>query len=254
MRWLVDFDAAVTAGMAMRIPITAQQRQAGFDRVLVYGLLAGDASAPVAALLDAHHYSDGLAFVPQGAPTNNTADAASAYSRKDPGELISFAVELGPALTGEADADGPVAAGLLGLPVTTFDHVRFADRHDMRDGQDMLTALWPATLGYFLRQLGDGSLTEAQSRPAPGRPPASGRAGRCPRSSPARSPTASCRSPPPPCGCPTPRTRSSRRCCRWSSGCCPPGPPASPPPRTSAPPPATRTPTWRMCWAWTPAR
>lgn len=162
MRWLVDFDAAVTAGMAMRIPITAQQRQAGFDRVLVYGLLAGDASAPVAALLDAHHYSDGLAFVPQGAPTNNTADAASAYSRKDPGELISFAVELGPALTGEADADGPVAAGLLGLPVTTFDHVRFADRHDMRDGQDMLTALWPATLGYFLRQLGDGSLTEAQ--------------------------------------------------------------------------------------------
>jgi hypothetical protein len=37
-----------------------------------------------------------------------------------------------------------------------------ADRHDTRDAQDMVTALWPATLGYFLRQLGDGGLTEAE--------------------------------------------------------------------------------------------
>ena len=163
MRWLVDFDAAVAAGMGMRIPITPRQRQAGFDRVLVYGLAAGvDQSAAVAALLDAHHYSDGLTFVPQGAPTNNAPDAPSAYRRDDPGALTSFAVELGPALTGEPDADGPVAARLLGLPAATFDHIRFADRHDMRDGQDMLTALWPATLGYFLRQMGDGELTEEQ--------------------------------------------------------------------------------------------
>ena len=163
MRWLVDFDAAVAAGMAVRIPITPAQRQAGFDRVLVYGLAApGDGSAAVTALLDAHHFSDGLAFVPQGAPTNNTADAASAYRRDDPGAQVSFAVELGLPLTAQSDADGPTAARLLGLPVATFDHVRFADRHDMRDGQDMLTALWPATLGYFLRQMGDGELAEAQ--------------------------------------------------------------------------------------------
>ncbi|HEY7145489.1 MAG TPA: hypothetical protein VH637_14695 [Streptosporangiaceae bacterium] len=169
MRWLVDFDAAVAAGMAMRIPITPAQRQAGFDRVLVYGLSAEAAGpAAVAALLDAHHYSDGLAFVPQGAPTSNTADAPSAWSRADPGELISFGTELGPPLTAQPDADGPVAASLLGVPVSTFDHVRFADRHDMRDGQDMLTALWPATLGYFLRQLSDGGLTEERIEQARG--------------------------------------------------------------------------------------
>ena len=46
MRWLVDFDAAVAAGMALRIPVTAAQRQAGFDRVLVYGLC--DAAARLA--------------------------------------------------------------------------------------------------------------------------------------------------------------------------------------------------------------
>lgn len=163
MRWLVDFDAAQAAGMGMRIPITPDQRAAGFDRVLVYGLSgAADDSAAVAALLNDHHYSDGLTFVPQGSPTKNTADAPSFYSRDDPGEQISYGVELGPPLTADPAADGPVAATLLGVPVATFDHVRFADRYDMRDGPDMVTALWPATLGYFLRQLGDGGLTEAQ--------------------------------------------------------------------------------------------
>jgi hypothetical protein len=161
MRWLVDFDTAVAAGMALRIPITAAQRAAGFDRVLVYGTSAAGA-AGLATLLDAHHYSDGLTFVPQGTPTKNTADAPSAYSRTDPGALISFAVEAGPALTGDPAADGPVAAGLLGVPVDVFGHVRYADRYDMRDGQDMVTALWPATLGYFLRQLGDGGMSETQ--------------------------------------------------------------------------------------------
>ena len=164
MRWMVDFDTAVAAGMALRIPITPASRQAGFDRVLVYGVTGaeGGGAAAIADLLDAHHYSDGLTFVPQGSPTRNTADAPAAYSRADQGALISYAVEAAASLAGDPAADGPVTAGLVGLPAATFDHVRFADRHDMRDGQDMVTALWPATLGYFLRQLGDGSLTEAQ--------------------------------------------------------------------------------------------
>lgn len=161
MRWLVDFDAAVAAGMAMRIPITSAEREAGFDRMYVYGLSA-DGGTGLDILLNAHHYSDGLSFVPQGSATKNTHDAPSAYSRSDPGALISFAVERGPALTADPAADGPVTAGMLGVPVATFDHVRYADRYDMRDGQDMVTALWPATIGYFLRQMSDGSLTEAQ--------------------------------------------------------------------------------------------
>src|SRR5438309_7467104 len=38
MQWLVDFDAAVKAGMALKIPLTPEQRPAGFDRIFVYGL------------------------------------------------------------------------------------------------------------------------------------------------------------------------------------------------------------------------
>ena len=167
MRWLVDFDAAVAAGMALRVPLTADQRRAGFDRVLVYGLGAPQdrsLAEPVgfAALLDSHHYADGLAFVPQGAPTNNTADAPSAYRRDDPGADTSFAVETTAPLTAAAGSDGTIAAQLLGVPRSVFDHVRDADRFDQRDGADMITALWPSTLGYFLRQMGDGTLSEEQ--------------------------------------------------------------------------------------------
>jgi hypothetical protein len=167
MRWLVDFDAAVAAGMALRVPLTADQRRVGFDRVLVYGLGTPQEGSPAdpagfAALLGSHHYADGLAFVPQGAPTNNTTDAPSAYRRDDPGAAIGFAVETGSPLTADAASDGPIAAHLLGVPRSVFDHVRYADRFDQRDSADMITALWPSTLAYFLRQMGDGTLSEEQ--------------------------------------------------------------------------------------------
>ena len=154
---MVDFDEAVSAGMGLRIQLTTDERASGFDRIMVFGLCDAKADGPgnasLAALLDAHHYTDGIAFVPQGAPTNNTPDASSAYSSQDPDYDISFAVEREAPLTSSPDADGLVAASLLGIPAATFDHVRYADAHGVRNGRDMLTALWAATLGYFLEQL-----------------------------------------------------------------------------------------------------
>jgi hypothetical protein len=172
MRWLADFDEAVSAGMGLRIRLTPEERAGGFDRIVVFGLCDGKDDEPgnagLAALLDAHHYTDGLAFVPQGAPTNNTPDASSAYTRKDPDYAISFAVERGAPLTSVPDADGPVAAALLGIPAATFGHVQHADGHGVRNGRDMLTALWPATLGYFMEQLltpvfGTGAIDKART-------------------------------------------------------------------------------------------
>lgn len=166
MRWLVDFGEAQAAGMALRIPLSAPERQQGFDRVIAYGVRAAQegepASSAFTALLDAHHYTDGLAWVPQGSPTNNTADAASAFSRSDRDFETSFQVERQARLTSDPDADGPAAAALLGLPTSPFDHVRFSDRHDQEDARQAAIALWPATLGYFLRQLMADSLTAAE--------------------------------------------------------------------------------------------
>jgi hypothetical protein len=157
MRWLVDFAEAVEVGMGLTIPLAPADLKAGFDRIVVLGVRGGKqdgpGSTPFTGLLGAHHYTDGLAFVPQGTPTNNTPDAPAGYSRKDPDYAISFAVERGAPLTGDPTADGPVAAGLLGLPAQVFDHVQYADGHGVANGRAMLTALWPATLGYAMDQM-----------------------------------------------------------------------------------------------------
>jgi hypothetical protein len=166
MRWMVNFAAAQAAGMAWRIPLTPAQRAHGFDRILVYGVRAdskGAAASELADLLACHHYTDGLSFVPQGAPTNNTPDAASSFSRADPGYEISFAVERGAPLTADPAGDGPRAAALFGLPPAVFDHVRYADRVEQAGAQCMATALWPATLGYYLSDMTPGLLTAGQA-------------------------------------------------------------------------------------------
>ncbi len=152
---MVDFDAAITAGMAVKIPLTAEQRASGFDRIFVYGLRTQGqgGSDAFASLLDAHHYTDGFSIVPQGAPTNNTPDASSAYSRKDPDYEVSFAVERQNSLAQDANADGVVFAKLIGIDPAHVAHVGYSHGSDELNGKDMLTALWPATIGYFLSQM-----------------------------------------------------------------------------------------------------
>jgi hypothetical protein len=155
LTWMVDFTTAYQAGMALKIPLTAQQSTSGIDQIFVYGLRASDPqpSQTLANLLNAHHYTDGLALVPQGSPTNNTPDASSAYSRKDPNYEISYETERSLPLTSNQNCDGVNLANVIGIPASTFDHVQYADDTDSLDSTDMLRALWPATLGYFLNQM-----------------------------------------------------------------------------------------------------
>lgn len=74
MRWMIDFEAAEAVGMALRIPLTEEQARSGFERLVVIGTKASlDAetmAGRLAELLDAHHYTNGLAVVPQNVPTN----------------------------------------------------------------------------------------------------------------------------------------------------------------------------------------
>jgi hypothetical protein len=164
LQWLTDFNAAVAAGMAMKIPLTADQRDRGFDRILVYGLrtAAAGGSSEFGALIDAHHYTDGFALVTQGAPTKNTADASSAYARKDADYATSFATErLGP-LNQAPGCDGNVFATLLGVDPAHLAHIQHADGVNTQSGQDMLDALWPATFGYFLSQMMEPVFQPAQ--------------------------------------------------------------------------------------------
>jgi hypothetical protein len=156
MRWMLDFATAEAEGMALRIPLTEEQAASGFERLVVVGVKAsldGAASAArLAQLLDAHHYTGGLAFVGQHVPTNNTADVASGYSSTSHDAAGTFAVELGNPLA-QPESDGALTAGALGIAPATFAHVRGADGAEQRQARAINTAFLAASDSALLRQL-----------------------------------------------------------------------------------------------------
>ena len=98
MKWMVDFDAAEKVGMGIRAKLTREDAAAGLDFLLVMGIKDSpggttDWTPRLAELFDAHHYTDGLSFVPPGTPSNNTADAPSGFSSTDPGHEASYLAE-----------------------------------------------------------------------------------------------------------------------------------------------------------------
>ncbi|MFM0330093.1 hypothetical protein [Paraburkholderia strydomiana] len=154
MQWMVDFDVAVSAGMALRIPLDVTTRATGFDAVFVYGMRnEGDSTGDLQSLIDAHHYSDGLSFVPQGSPTKNTPDVSSAWTINE--STVSYAVEQLPTPPVNPQTDAARMTSALGFASSagTFDRIAHGTDYGGRNGTDMLTALWPATLGYFLQQM-----------------------------------------------------------------------------------------------------
>ncbi|GAA4329758.1 hypothetical protein GCM10023165_02820 [Variovorax defluvii] len=161
MRWMVDFDAAEQAGMALRIAVPAPLLAAGLDSLFVLGAAATDAESTATALaelLDAHHYTDGAGFVRTGTPTNNTADRRPDYASSDPGQARSFATEVqaDPAML--TTASNARRLGLaLGLPAEriapVLGRLPGAAAQPDADMRAMNTTLWPVGWGYFLSNL-----------------------------------------------------------------------------------------------------
>jgi hypothetical protein len=154
MQWLVDYAAAVTAGMA--VDVTLPPGTNTLDRVVAVGVRASTAApagaAELATLFSAHRYTDGLGFLAAGAPTANAPDARAAADRRaDPDAL--WQQEFGePASAGSAAARLAIA---LGLPNAGFDGTAGADDPGDVHAQAMQTALWAATWGYYLGELLD---------------------------------------------------------------------------------------------------
>jgi hypothetical protein len=157
VQWTVDFDTAVANGMAIRLPIDADDARLGFDRVIVIGVKtsmdAGDTSARLGALFDAQHYTSGLAFVKQGTPTSNAAGTPAGFPPADPNGAHSFAVERGAALDTASDCAAQMLTLALGLPKGTLSHVEGADLSEVTPAQKMNRVLFSSTLGYYLDQI-----------------------------------------------------------------------------------------------------
>jgi hypothetical protein len=157
--WLVDFDEAEQIGMAMTIPLP-QPPPARIDELIVVGVNSrlGDRGSRerLAELLASHRYTRGLAFVPEGTPTNNTPSTGSGYSPRDDDYDAAYARETTDQLTApEERPHGVVAAEALGVGPAAFSHVEHAGggRNVGRARGDMNRALWAATWGYHLSQL-----------------------------------------------------------------------------------------------------
>jgi hypothetical protein len=159
MRWMVDFAAAEEAGMALRIPLSAQVVAKGVD-LFVFG--ASSAAADVGAQqlgeqLDAQHYTDGLEFLRPGTPSNNTTTERSGYSA-DPGHERSFKTESGAVEVSLApQSNARVLGRALGLPAGEIANIlggvnSGSDGHEL-DLRSMNTALWQSTWGYFLSNM-----------------------------------------------------------------------------------------------------
>ena len=165
MRWLVDFDAALKNGMAVRVRLP-DAFAGGLARLIVVGVKGtmspAESTAALSSLLDGQHYKRGLSFLLRGTPTNNTETAPSGYGTRDPGHERSFATERRPPLfrSGSGTA-GDLTARALGLNVSVFQHAWRADDADEAVARDMATTLWPASWGYYLEKLLPGLVSDA---------------------------------------------------------------------------------------------
>jgi hypothetical protein len=161
MQWLADFDEAERIGMALRMTVPNAIAQAGLDALVVFGvstLDAAAAAAELAALIDAHHYTDGCAFVRPGTPTNNTDGVASGLDSGDPLRARSYEAEwqhFGAPLVAQGNAAALAAAlGFAGDAATlTLGSLAEAGAADALDALQMATALWAPTWGYYLANL-----------------------------------------------------------------------------------------------------
>jgi hypothetical protein len=173
LEWTMHFDAAVAAGMAVEIDLTKPDLlatgapppiAAGLPvDVVVVGVVdqAPDAGASqLHELLDAQHYTRGIAFPAPGTPTSNTDAGPAGYPVADPGGIQSFAVERqAPLATSGDGSDGSRFAAAFGLApnagekLAVVEHVDGAARTQEAGARAMNGALWPATLGYFMQQM-----------------------------------------------------------------------------------------------------
>ena len=210
LQWMVDFDRAVAAGMALAIPLTAEQYASGFTRLLVLGLQLGtaekDGPAALQELLAHHQWSrSGLFVLPQGTPAHNASGASAATTPEDDADA-SFDDRLNlplfvPVSDPTQKRDGQWLAEFLHLDPAFVGGVHASDGVDQMQARAMQTVLWPTTFGYWMDTLftpnpGTASIFSDAviDRPAPSSPAMSPAAARCLRSASPASPMAFCRS------------------------------------------------------------
>jgi hypothetical protein len=165
MKWMFDFDDAVSKGMGFKIDLTPDQAKRGFDRVFVLGLklsIDKDHAKKVLQDLFEHHQVSrkGMSILKQGTPTNNTEEDESGYSwRHDPDKSFDLyfakhsVEEEEEPLDWFSKCDGRWMAELLGINPEALRSLDNYDSKDICEAKAMQRALWPATMGHFMQSM-----------------------------------------------------------------------------------------------------
>ncbi len=162
MSWMTDFPIAVLNGMGFRIGLTSEQAARGFDRIVVLGIRfhanSDEAKSELEELLTHHRFGrDGISLVPQGTPTNNTENSSSGFDRNQDADESFDDLAKESLFTISADwrdkSDGQWLAEYLGIDPVTVQKFRHAGGKDQADARAMNTALFPATLGYWMESM-----------------------------------------------------------------------------------------------------
>lgn len=162
LAWQYDFDAAVSVGMAVRIPLQQLGNPRRIERIVVLGVrLSSDplASAELLTrLVDDHRLTEGFEFVAQGTPTNITheGEVRAALDADAVDALLGGPASFDPTpekTLYDAEPDGLRLARALGLDGNAFARIPFATSKDGSEAIAMKRALWSGTLGYYAQQM-----------------------------------------------------------------------------------------------------
>jgi hypothetical protein len=170
LSWMIDFEKAVDVGMGMKIDLSTKEASAGFDKIFVIGLRFStdeNASAGVLEkLIEEHFHSEqGFELIKQGTPTNNTEESPSGHSSDGDADASYARLFRDSEAFTETDvhwlqSDGQRLAESLNLKSGLFKNKVNAKGHDQMEAYAMNTALFPATMGYFMEEMMDSLFSE----------------------------------------------------------------------------------------------
>lgn len=165
LRWIHHFEAAETAGLAVRIDLDLHpEYQTGVDKIVVVGAkLAADGTEGSRLWqdqLENHLYKEeGLGIIAKGTPTNNYEQQKTGYNQREQEADRYFQSEWLAGEVGNLNSDEFLLNKALGLG-TDF-HLPGGQGTDISEAALMNELLWPATWGYYLMQFFSPALDES---------------------------------------------------------------------------------------------
>lgn len=168
LKWMVDFEKAIEVGMGVKIDLAGQETTLGFDKIFVLGLrISSDETASqelVEKLFSDHFYSKtGMGLIRQGTPTNNTGEDSSGYTwHEDPDDSFKrlYKKQEDSADVVNKYPDWKKLTGYLGIKEDDIKLMPNANESDQQEAVAMNTALFQATMGYFMEEMMSPLFTE----------------------------------------------------------------------------------------------